>query len=102
MPSKVLLISMNRCAVPDPVFPLGLAYLNAALRKAGHDTRWLDLLADSESLEDVLAEYKPDFAGISLRNVDDVLIRKRETYFAALIGLCGKLKQHAPRDRGGI
>ena len=95
MPSKVLLISMNRCTVPDPVFPLGLAQLNAALRQAGHETRWFDLLADSQSLEGVLKEYRPDFAGISLRNVDDVLIRKRETYFGGLNELCGTLRLHS-------
>jgi radical SAM superfamily enzyme YgiQ (UPF0313 family) len=95
MPSKVLLISMNRCTHPDPVFPLGLAQLNAALRGAGHDTRWLDLLADPESLEDVLEEYKPDFTGISLRNIDDVLIRIKETYFGGLNELCGTIRLHS-------
>jgi hypothetical protein len=36
MPSRILLISVNRCTAPDPVFPLGLAHINAALRRAGH------------------------------------------------------------------
>jgi len=35
MSSRVLLISANRCTAPDPVFPLGLAHINAALRQAG-------------------------------------------------------------------
>jgi len=42
MGSKILLISANRCTTPDPVFPLGLAHVNAALRQAGHDTLWAD------------------------------------------------------------
>src|SRR5262245_44951944 len=94
MPSRILLISMNRCTVPEPVFPLGLAQLSAALRRAGHETRWLDLLADPDTLEEVLTEYKPDFAGISLRNIDDVLIRKRETYFGELNTLCRRVHEN--------
>ena len=81
MGSKVLLISNNRCTTPDPVFPLGLAYVNAALRRAGHHTLWADSLAGGESIESVLARYQPDAVGISVRNIDDVIIRKRETFF---------------------
>jgi len=81
MGSKILLISANRCTTPDPVFPLGLAHVNTALRQAGHDTLWADSLVGIERIEDVLTRYKPDFIGISLRNIDDVLIRKRETFF---------------------
>ena len=76
MGGKVLLISNNRCTNPDPVFPLGLACLNSALRRAGHDTLWADSLAGGESLEAVLARFQPDAVGISVRNIDDVIIRK--------------------------
>lgn len=95
MPSRVLLISANRCTAPDPVFPLGLAHLGAALRRAGHPVRWLDALSGSAPLEEALAEFKPGLAGISLRNIDDVLIRKRETYFQDLPGLCARIRERA-------
>jgi radical SAM superfamily enzyme YgiQ (UPF0313 family) len=81
MGSKVLLISNNCCTTPDPVFPLGLAYLNSALRQAGHQTLWVDSLAGGESVEAALTRYQPDVVGISVRNIDDVTIRKRETFF---------------------
>ncbi len=42
MASRILLINANRCCAPDPVFPLGLSHLNAALRRAGHETRLFD------------------------------------------------------------
>jgi len=93
MPSKVLLISANRCAQPDPVFPLGLTYLNAALRRAGHSTAWIDLLVNAERLDDVLDSFRPDFVGISLRNIDDVLIRNQETFFGDAVSLGSRIRQ---------
>ena len=72
MASRVLLISANRCEMPDPVFPLGLAYLSAALRQAGHTCAWHDCLVDRGSLEKTIGEFRPDYVGISLRNIDDV------------------------------
>jgi hypothetical protein len=80
MPSRILLISVNRCTAPDPVFPLGLAHINAALRRAGHETRWLDRLSNADRLVEMLKEFQPDLVGISLRNIDDVLIRQREKF----------------------
>jgi radical SAM superfamily enzyme YgiQ (UPF0313 family) len=93
MPGKVLLISANRCTTPDPVFPLGLSFLNAALGQAGYTTRWLDLGADEQSLEAALANYRPDYVGVSLRNIDDVLIGKQTTYFDELSGICDTVRR---------
>jgi radical SAM superfamily enzyme YgiQ (UPF0313 family) len=93
MASKVLLISANRCTHPDPVFPLGLAHLNAALREAGHTTRWADCLAGAEPIDKALTEFQPDFVGISVRNIDDVLIGQRETYFESVPALIATIRQ---------
>jgi radical SAM superfamily enzyme YgiQ (UPF0313 family) len=92
MSSRVLLISINRCATPDPVFPLALAHLNSALRQAGHQTRWFDFLAHNVPLDRVLAEFPADYVGISVRNIDDVLIRKQETFFTGLDALCANIR----------
>lgn len=96
MPSRVLLVSPNRCVTPDPVFPLGLAHINAALRAAGHETRWLDVLVNSETLEQALAEFQPHYVGVSLRNIDDVLILKKETYFDALARITETVRRIRP------
>jgi radical SAM superfamily enzyme YgiQ (UPF0313 family) len=93
MPSRILLISANRCTTPDPVFPLGLAYLHAALRQAGHECVWLDCLADGERFGEALKQCRPDFVGISLRNIDDVLIRKKETFFDGLVSLSAAIRR---------
>jgi radical SAM superfamily enzyme YgiQ (UPF0313 family) len=95
MSSKVLLISANRCTAPDPVFPLGLAHLGSALRRAGHDTLWIDMLDRAGRLEQALDDYRPDLVGVSLRNIDDVLIRKRETYYGDLVSLGTTIRQHS-------
>ncbi len=94
-PSKVLLVSTNRCASPDVVFPLGLCHIDTALRRAGHLTRCADLNIERQPLEEVLTEFQPDVVGFSLRNIDDVLIRKRETYLEELVVLCDLVRGHA-------
>jgi radical SAM superfamily enzyme YgiQ (UPF0313 family) len=86
--SRVLLVSTNRCASPDVVFPLGLCYLDTALRRAGHITRCIDLNIETQPFEQVLKEFRPDVVGLSLRNIDDVLIRKRETFLDGVAALC--------------
>ncbi|MGZ5544666.1 MAG: lipid biosynthesis B12-binding/radical SAM protein [Limisphaerales bacterium] len=91
--ARVLLISINRCADPYPVFPLGLAYLDRALRGAGHETEWFDVNVDQEPMHEVLARVSPDFIGLSLRNIDDVVIKSRTTYFGELISICAELKR---------
>lgn len=93
MPCRILLVSANRCSAPDPVFPLGLAHLSAALRRAGHECVWLDTLIDVERLRETLRAGRPDYVGISLRNIDDVLLRKQETFFNGLAGLTDLIRR---------
>ena len=97
MRRKILLISPNRCTVPEAVFPLGLAQVNAVLQQAGHETRLVDSLAEPRPLEDELREFQPDFVGVSLRNIDNVLIRKQETFFESLTAICETVRRVHPR-----
>jgi radical SAM superfamily enzyme YgiQ (UPF0313 family) len=96
MARRVLLISANQCSVPDPVFPIGLAHLNAALHAAGYQTEWFDYLASTSSLRDVLRAFQPDYVGISLRNIDDVLINKQQTFYSPLLQACHEVKATHP------
>lgn len=96
MASQILLISANQCQQPDPVYPLGLAYLSSALQHAGHKVRIMDLLAHSlQTVEEELRIHPPDFIGLSLRNIDDVLIGRQTTYFENLPSLCQWLHARA-------
>jgi len=71
---KVLFISPNAERLFMPTLPLGLALVAAATRRAGHETRFLDLLAAADPLNEVrqaIAEFQPEVIALSVRNVDD-------------------------------
>ncbi len=63
------------------------------MRRAGHGTAWLDCLANVDRLDAVIDSYRPDFVGLSLRNIDDVLIAKQETFFDDAVSLGARIRQ---------
>jgi radical SAM superfamily enzyme YgiQ (UPF0313 family) len=72
---RVLIISPNREVTPDPVYPLGAAYVAAAARKAGHEVDLLDVLFSDDvtaAVTDRIASFAPDLVGVSIRNIDNV------------------------------
>lgn len=80
---KVLLVSPNREHLPDPVFPIGLAYVAASLRQQDHEVDVLDLCFSGDPERDIrehVQGFCPDIVGISLRNIDDVAFPKRRSY----------------------
>ncbi len=97
MAGRVLLISANRCEFPYPVFPLGLAMVATALRRAGYVTEWHDCQVPGPPLAAVVRAFRPDYVGLSLRNIDDVVFQRRQTYYGALIELCRELRQLTDR-----
>jgi radical SAM superfamily enzyme YgiQ (UPF0313 family) len=69
--------------LPDPVFPLGLAFLSGALERTSHDHQVLDLcfVEDyGEALERAVTDFRPDVIGLSLRNVDNVAYPNSHSY----------------------
>jgi len=103
MGRRVLLISVNQYDFPSPVFPLGLAQVDAALIRAGHETRVVDFNLNHRPLGEIVSGFHPEIIGISLRNIDDVLISKRDTFFDGLPRLVSDLRAHsaAPIVLGG-
>lgn len=70
---RVLLISANTEKLPDPVFPLGAAYIAAVSAEHGHAVDTLDLCfldALRPALDDKIRSTEPEVVGISLRNLD--------------------------------
>ena len=71
---RVLLVSANREHLPDPIFPLGLSYIAAAVVNAGHEIDIADLCFGRRPLDDLrkqVVQFRPQVIGLSLRNVDN-------------------------------
>ena len=80
---SVLLVSANREHFPEPVFPVGAAYMAGALERAGHDVRLLDLgltAAPLRALRRAVDELRPSVVGLSLRNADNASWPCTRTY----------------------
>lgn len=72
---RILLISTNKIRVPRPALPIGMAYISAALKQAGHAVDVLDLLWESRELKAVrerLTSNTYDVVGIAVRNLDNL------------------------------
>lgn len=103
MTSTVLLLNVNQCDTPYPVFPLGLGYVASALREDGHEVVLMDINRDREELPSRIAELRPDVVGLSLRNIDDVDIQTRRFFVPDLVDTVTLIRKHtdAPVVIGG-
>jgi len=77
---KIILISVNRCSLPYPVYPLGVTQLASALQKQGYETLIYDMQVETGELEASIRSFSPDCIGLSLRNIDDIQIHNTSYY----------------------
>lgn len=90
---SLILVSANRHAEPYPVYPLGISYLSSFLAREMPELKIsiFDFMRGSyDDYSKLLEELKPEYAGISLRNIDDVNIYKKESFinhYRKIIGL---------------
>jgi len=80
---RVLLISANTEKLPDPVFPIGAAYMAAVAAQHGHAVDTLDLCfldAVHPMLDEKIRDAQPDVVGISLRNLDSSAYPQNTSY----------------------
>ncbi len=72
--ARVLLVSSNTERISMVTIPLGLGLVSAAVRGAGHDVTFLDLLDEADqqlAIRRAVAASRPDVIGVSVRNIDD-------------------------------
>ena len=103
---RILLISTNTAASPYPVFPLGCGIIASVLQKAGYEVRLFDVMASIgesfsfENAENALSReirsFRPDIAGISIRNIDNVNILEEESFLAMPKRAVELLKEYSP------
>lgn len=72
---KIFLISANPFTAPYPVYPLGISYISAYLKKKlpHFEIKVFDYILNN--LDELIIElkiYQADYVGISLRNIDNV------------------------------
>lgn len=94
---KILLISANQFTVPYPVYPLGLSYISSYLktRLPDYDIRIFDLvLKNIDELIKYLKTYRPDYIGISLRNIDDVNVYNKKSFISNYKNIIKEIKEN--------
>jgi len=98
-PARVLLLNLNGYDQPYPVYPLGLAYLDGALREAGHLTRIWDGRMSAESPEEAIETFQPDIVGLSMRNIDNVQYHNPRSFVQEVVEYCGNRLRQLVRRR---
>ncbi len=103
---RVLLISANTEKLPDPVFPIGAAYMAAVAVEHGHTVDTLDLCfldAPRPALDEKVSAANPDVVGISLRNLDSSSFPQNTSYIDDYERLVDALREltDAPIVLGG-
>lgn len=92
---QVLLISVNRETEPYPVEPIGIAYVAASLKKAGHEVALLDLCFEDDAfgaIKRLPSGFCPGVTGVSIRNIDNLTYPKSVFYLPAIREVIGAVR----------
>jgi radical SAM superfamily enzyme YgiQ (UPF0313 family) len=97
------LVNFNTYDQPYPVYPIGLAYIEGALRADGHVTEVWDMVPPGESLEQATLRFEPDVIGLSMRNIDNAQSHNPRSFTQDLLACVAKLRavSAAPLILGG-
>jgi radical SAM superfamily enzyme YgiQ (UPF0313 family) len=91
---KVLLVNPNRYQSP-PVPPIGLEYVASSLADKGHAVELLDLCFSGNTTQDIdnaVRMFRPDIAGVTIRNVDTVLYHTNEFFLDEIKAVVTRLR----------
>lgn len=94
--TKVLLISANTLRIPYPVYPLGLDYVAGCL-DSRYQTKIVDLNDYSypENLTATIREFSPDFAVVSIRNIDNTDVLNCRSFLPEYQKLVSQIKENS-------
>lgn len=96
---RVLLISANTEQLPDPVFPLGAAYMATVAEQHGHTVATFDCCFAEDpaaALAAQLRDVAPDVVGISLRNLDSSAYPQTTSYVPDYRALIDTVRAASP------
>ncbi len=96
---NILLISANTEKINMPTLPMGLGFVAAAVQRAGHRVRFLDLMGvetPQEMTKNTLSAFRPDVIGISIRNVDDQVSAGPRFLLKEAVELVSVCKKNSP------
>jgi len=97
---RFLIVAANQEHKPDPVVPLGAAFVAGAARAAGHEVQLFDACFAADrwpaELEAALLRFQPHAVGLSLRNVDDVAWPRATAYLDHYRAVVRVIRQKAP------
>src|SRR5215204_3821322 len=88
---RVLFLNANETMRPYRVAPLGLAFVAAATRGAGHDVRFIDFpetRKEHRRFREAVANWPADYLAVGIRNLDNSDFHAFESYLrkpAALV-----------------
>ena len=93
---KVLLISANTLRIPYPVYPLGLDYVAGCL-DSRYEIKIVDLndFSHPESLEAMIRDFSPDYAGVSIRNIDNTDVINCRSFLAEYQHLISQIRKNS-------
>jgi radical SAM superfamily enzyme YgiQ (UPF0313 family) len=96
---RVLIIAANQERLPDPIPPIGAAYVAAAVRARGHEPRIFDACFSKDFEQDLAAaidDFRPQVIGLSIRNVDNVAFPAVISYLERYRKMANTCRSHAP------
>jgi radical SAM superfamily enzyme YgiQ (UPF0313 family) len=82
---KVLLINTNTEKIPYPVPPLGLCLIARCIEKSFEVSIYDAATQKEPELREILDMLNPDYIGISIRNIDNVLMGRQVYYLPDII-----------------
>jgi len=102
---RALLVYTNRSRELVPAPPIGVSYVATATRKAGHQVRLLDLAFSQDpekSLAEAIAEFSPELIGLSIRNIDNVVLQRLDSPRQELLRLIAICRRSASEPNGRL